>query len=89
MGQRDDFWDSLWINARLATMTAGGDAYGAVEGAALAVADGRITWLGPIPAMIPSLPPLALRVTADRRAFNCVYRARVEKNKLEGTAITG
>ena len=40
-------WDSLWRNARLATMTAdGGAPYGAIEDAALAVADGRIAWLG-------------------------------------------
>ena len=57
MGQRDNFWDSLWINARLATMTAGGDAYGAIEGAALAVADGRITWLGPMGAL-PAAPEI-------------------------------
>lgn len=42
-------WDSLWINARLATMEAeAGGAYGAVEDAALAVEDGRIAWLGPM-----------------------------------------
>ena len=40
-------WDSLWRKARLATMTAdGGAPYGAIEDAALAVADGRIAWLG-------------------------------------------
>jgi imidazolonepropionase len=39
-------WDSLWTNGRFATMTANGVAYGAVEGAALAVKDGRIAWLG-------------------------------------------
>ncbi|MFQ5959418.1 MAG: imidazolonepropionase [Alphaproteobacteria bacterium] len=55
MGRRDDFWDSLWINARLATMTAGGDAYGAIENAALAVAGGRIAWLGPM-GDLPAAP---------------------------------
>jgi imidazolonepropionase len=39
-------WDSLWINCRLATMIAGGAPYGAREHAALAVADGKIAWLG-------------------------------------------
>ncbi len=54
-------WDSLWVNARLATMAAAGlpsperspgfaqagDAYGSIEDGALAVADGRIAWVGP------------------------------------------
>ena len=42
----DDQWDSLWTNARLATMAAGGAAYGAIEQAAIAVKDGRIAWAG-------------------------------------------
>lgn len=40
-------WDLLLTNARLATMEPGGEAYGAREGAALAVASGRIAWIGP------------------------------------------
>ena len=44
----DEQWDSLWTNARLATMTAGGAAYGAIEKAAIAVKDGRIAWAGPM-----------------------------------------
>lgn len=45
-------WDSLWRNARLATMAAdGATPYGALEGAALAVEDGRIAWLGPEPEL--------------------------------------
>lgn len=39
-------WDLLLTNARLATMEPADRAYGAVEGAALAVTDGRISWLG-------------------------------------------
>jgi imidazolonepropionase len=38
--------DSLWLDARLATMT-GEDGCGIVEGGALAVANGRIVWMGP------------------------------------------
>jgi len=41
-------WDSLWTNGRFATMRANGAPYGAIEGAALAVKDGRIAWLGPM-----------------------------------------
>jgi imidazolonepropionase len=39
-------FDTLWTNARLATMTAGGAAYGAVEDGAIAVREGRIAWVG-------------------------------------------
>ena len=39
-------WDAIWINAQLATMTPGGDPYGAVSDGAIAVADGRIAWTG-------------------------------------------
>lgn len=38
--------DSLWINATLATMTAGDTPYGLLENAAIAIHDGRIAWLG-------------------------------------------
>ena len=40
-------WNQLWINARLATM-AGSSPYGAIEDAALAVDEGRITYAGPM-----------------------------------------
>jgi imidazolonepropionase len=40
-------WDDLWVNGRLATMTAGGAAYGAIEDGAIAAAGGRIAWVGP------------------------------------------
>ncbi len=41
-------WDTLWINARLATMTAGSAPYGLMEDAALAVQGGVIAWIGPM-----------------------------------------
>ncbi|MDX1540160.1 MAG: imidazolonepropionase, partial [Geminicoccaceae bacterium] len=41
-------FDLLIDNARLATMARGGAPYGALEGAALAVENGRIAWLGPM-----------------------------------------
>ena len=40
-------FDLVITNARLATMVEGGNPYGALEGAALGVAGGRIAWLGP------------------------------------------
>jgi imidazolonepropionase len=39
-------WDDLWVNGRLATMTAGGAPYGAIEDGAIATAEGRIAWVG-------------------------------------------
>jgi imidazolonepropionase len=39
-------WDSLWINARLATMADSTTPYGEISDAALGVTDGRIAWLG-------------------------------------------
>ena len=45
---------ALWLNARIATMQAGGGVpYGLVEDGALAVEDGRIAWVGPL-ADLPS-----------------------------------
>jgi imidazolonepropionase len=40
-------WDTLWIDAHLATMAAGGEPYGAIRDGAVAAADGRIAWVGP------------------------------------------
>ncbi len=41
-------WDSLWTNARIATMApADEDPYGAVADGAIAVAGGAIAWVGP------------------------------------------
>jgi imidazolonepropionase len=38
-------WDTLWTNARIATMRGG--RYSAIESAAIAAAEGRIAWVGP------------------------------------------
>ena len=44
-------WDTLWLEANLATMasdrTGEADGYGAIRDGAIAVKDGRIAWLGP------------------------------------------
>ncbi len=40
-------WDSLWTNARIATMAAvSDDPYGAIEDGVIAVAGGEIAWIG-------------------------------------------
>ena len=39
-------WDSLWIDVNVATMVPGGAPYGALGDGAIAVAGGRIAWVG-------------------------------------------
>ena len=50
--------DALWTHARLATMVPlAGKPYGAIDNGAIAVAGGRIHWVGPqssLPADIPA-----------------------------------
>jgi len=41
-------WDLLLTDANIATMRAGVGAYGVIDNAALAIADGRIVWVGPM-----------------------------------------
>ena len=55
-------YDTLWVNARLATMTQGGAPYGAIADGALAARDGAIAWVG-ARADLPDAPErLAARV---------------------------
>ncbi|MCR9214000.1 MAG: imidazolonepropionase [Proteobacteria bacterium] len=39
-------WDTIFINAQLAPMTAGGEAYGQLDASALGIKDSLITWIG-------------------------------------------
>jgi imidazolonepropionase len=48
-------WDTVWINANLATMTAGAAPYGAIANAAIATRGDRIVWAGPM-ADLPGKP---------------------------------
>lgn len=48
-------WDSIWINAHLATMEKSATAYGAIPDGAIGVEEGRITWIGPM-ANLPDEP---------------------------------
>lgn len=41
-------WQTLIINANLATMTDGSNSYGEIKNAALAIGEGKIAWLGEI-----------------------------------------
>ena len=55
-------FDTLWVNARLATMTAGGRPYGPIEEGALACRDGSIAWVGTAAALPAKPERLAARV---------------------------
>ena len=44
-------WDLLITDARIATMRTGDTPYGAIDDAALAIADGTIAWVGPAPEL--------------------------------------
>lgn len=48
-------WDTVWINADLATMTSNGAPYGAIRDAAIATQGDRIVWTGPM-AELPGKP---------------------------------
>ena len=39
-------WDTLWLDARLATMVPGNVPYGAIDDGALGIEDGRLAWVG-------------------------------------------
>ncbi|MCW8832942.1 MAG: imidazolonepropionase [Colwellia sp.] len=39
-------WQTLWLNVNLATMVNGGENYGEIRDAALAISEGKIAWLG-------------------------------------------
>jgi len=44
--ETDMQWDTLWTDCHAATMAASGATHGAIHDAAIAVADGRIAWIG-------------------------------------------
>lgn len=61
-----DHWDLLLTDARIATMRGGApDPYGAIDGGALAIRDGRIAWVGP-GADLPSRRPEEVRSLEGR-----------------------
>ena len=61
-GPVSGIYDALWIHARLAPM-AGAD-YGLIDDGAIAVADGRIAWLGPM-AALPASPEALAPIVHD------------------------
>ncbi len=52
-------WDTLIINANIATMAEGSHAYGMIENGAIGILDGRIEWLGTTKGIQNSIATLA------------------------------
>ncbi len=59
-------YDALWINANLATMVPGSDAYGRIPDGAIASRDGAIAWIGDGTAL-PESPETLARNVIDAR----------------------
>lgn len=53
MSTNTQHWQTLWTNVNLATMTNGAKSYASIENAAIAIANGKIVWLGTV-AELPS-----------------------------------
>ncbi|MBK5104477.1 MAG: hypothetical protein JJE42_09535, partial [Burkholderiales bacterium] len=66
-------WDSIWINAHLATLREG--KYNAVRRGALAVAQGKIAWIG-ARTELPGEPAQLAREVPSRLALATAARDR-------------
>jgi len=61
-------WQTLWTNVNLATMTAGAKGYASIENAALAIANGKIAWLGTM-AELPAFDAKTVKVIDGKGAW--------------------
>lgn len=57
-------WDTLWINATLATMQSTKEPYGLIQQGALAIQDGKIVWVG-LMQTLPAAPDTLAREVKD------------------------
>jgi imidazolonepropionase len=55
-------WDQVWTGANIATMVEGGNPYGAMSDAAVAVRGERIAWIGPTRKALPQAKASGARV---------------------------
>src|SRR5471032_2989635 len=55
-------WDQVWTGANIATMVEGGNPYGAMSDAAVAVRGERIAWIGPARQALPQAKASGARV---------------------------
>ena len=61
-------WDTLWTNARVATMVADPTAYGLIESGAVAVKEGEIAWVGNSADLGPDA------ITSSKEILDCEER---------------
>jgi imidazolonepropionase len=57
-------WDSLWVDGAIATMQTGRGPYGAIANGAVAVAEGKVAWVGPMDDL-PGRPEALARKVVD------------------------
>ncbi len=62
-------FDTLWLNANLATMRAGGAPYGAINDGAIGIKDGMIAWVGARTELPGAPDKLAAEVNDAERAW--------------------
>tara|TARA_R110000744_G_scaffold15623_4_gene43388 strand:- start:764 stop:1999 length:1236 start_codon:yes stop_codon:yes gene_type:complete len=61
-------WQTLWTNVNLATMTEGAKGYASIENGAIAIANGKIAWLG-TKAELPSFDEEKVQVIDGKGAW--------------------
>jgi imidazolonepropionase len=61
-------WQTLWTNVNLATMTKGAEGYASIENGAIAIANGKIAWLG-TQAELPSFDKKTVQVIDGKGAW--------------------
>ncbi|ARD44688.1 imidazolonepropionase [Colwellia sp. PAMC 21821] len=68
MSTETQTWQTLWTNVNLATMTEGATGYASIENGAIAIANGKIAWLG-TKAELPSFDEKKVQVIDGKGAW--------------------
>ncbi|MBA6392076.1 imidazolonepropionase [Colwellia sp. BRX10-3] len=68
MTTKTQTWQTLWTNVNLATMTKGAEGYASIENGAIAIANGKIAWLG-TQSELPSFDEKTVQVIDGKGAW--------------------
>lgn len=68
MSTNTQHWQTLWTNVNLATMTNGANGYASIENGAIAIAKGKISWLG-AQAEVPSFDAAKVEIIDGKGAW--------------------
>jgi len=68
MSTKTQHWQTLWTHVNLATMTDGAKTYATIENGAIAIANGKITWLGTT-AELPDFDTARVKVIDGKGAW--------------------